>query len=95
MRKKTTKKKATKKKAVKKKATKKKATKKKAEEKKKGNYDFVGSKNNNAKLTEAQVKKMRALHSSGFSIPILSIRFKRPKNTVRNIVYGQTWKHLL
>lgn len=72
------------------------ATKKKKKvEPKKGNYDFTGSKNNNSKLTEADVKKMRALFSNGFSLDILSVRFKRPRNTVRNIVYGQTWKHLL
>ena len=65
------------------------------QKRKNGNYNFTGAKNNNAKLTEAEVKKMRALFKNGFSLDILSLRFKRPRNTVRNIVYGQTWRHIL
>lgn len=52
-----------------------------------------GSAHNNAKLTEEDVLKIRA--SSEMGTPALSVKYGVAKRTIRDVLNGTTWRHLL
>ena len=55
-----------------------------------------GTKNPKAKLTEEQVIKIRQLHKDGVSNSELYKAFPQVSSTsIRDIINGKTWKHLL
>ena len=55
-----------------------------------------GAKNPKAKLTEEQVIKIRQLHKDGVSNSELYKAFPQVSSTsIRDIINGKTWKHLL
>jgi hypothetical protein len=51
--------------------------------------------NGRAKLTEADVRLIRALFAQGASIPALSQRYNVTKPAIRYIVHRLTWTHLV
>lgn len=55
----------------------------------------VGEKSKKSKLTDAAVRDMRDLAGSGVAICQLAARFSVDRGTVRRIVSGQGWRHLL
>lgn len=50
---------------------------------------------NTAKLNEADVHEIRRLRSEGLKMSELAARFLVAKYTIRDILRGRTWKHLL
>lgn len=54
-----------------------------------------GETNGFAKLTEEQVLKMRQLYSQGEKVINISDKFNSGISTIRDIIFGRTWKHLL
>jgi hypothetical protein len=57
--------------------------------------DFRGSKNPRAKLTGAQVLEGRRLHRiEGIPAPAIAARFGMNVATMKDAIYGRTWKHL-
>ncbi len=54
-----------------------------------------GTKNRSAKLTEREVLEIRARHAQGESARALATAFRVSEGTVRPLVQGKTWKHLL
>lgn len=56
---------------------------------------LVGDKTHFAKLTERDVRKMRALHSAGASREKISARFPQVSmRTIEQILKRETWKHV-
>lgn len=53
-----------------------------------------GVKNGNAKLTEADVLKIRELHREGWSLPELARKFSVRNTTIHWVVSRGTWKHI-
>ncbi len=53
-----------------------------------------GEKSNGAKLTEADVRKILAMHASGMSARAIARDFPVGGQSVRNIIRGITWGHL-
>lgn len=47
-----------------------------------------------AKLTEDQVRQIRALHSRGYGYRRLSQAFRMSQSSIRNIVMRRTWAHV-
>lgn len=54
---------------------------------------LYGELNGRAKLSAAQVEKIRSLRASGVTVSELSKKFNTPKGTISCVVYGLTWKH--
>lgn len=55
---------------------------------------FQGVKNGRARLTENEVKKIRALHAQGHSFVYLGIQFKVSPVQIRRIIIRENWKHI-
>jgi hypothetical protein len=53
-----------------------------------------GEAHGKAKLTEAEVRQIRKLHSQGSSTLRLSQKFGVSDDAVRDILRGRTWKHV-
>lgn len=53
-----------------------------------------GSKNNNSRLHEESVKRIRELHRSGVRVTDLSRQFNVHQTTISKIVTGSTWNHI-
>lgn len=53
-----------------------------------------GSSVANAKLTEDDVRKMRALHMDGFGEDRLSKMFKVARSTARDVIKRRRWRHV-
>lgn len=61
----------------------------------KGRYHPVcGEKQGNAKLTAAQVRRIRAQHSAGSSYTQLGAMYKIHRSTIGRVVTRKTWKHI-
>ena len=55
-----------------------------------------GSVNGRSKLTEADVIQIRQLNKEGFNNQYIYDKFPQvSQTTIRNIINGKTWKHLL
>ena len=52
-----------------------------------------GSEHSQAKLSESDIPKIRALRSSGLSLRVIADRFDVCHKTILNIVKGSIWKH--
>jgi len=57
--------------------------------------DSVGEKNPKAVLVADQVREIRRLHTCGRSIASIAREYEVGESTIRHIVQGNTWKHLL
>jgi hypothetical protein len=56
---------------------------------------YLGEKNNNAKLTESQVKEIRQLYARGsITLKELGMKFGAGLSTIGRIVNHKTWKHI-
>ena len=53
-----------------------------------------GEVNGRAKLTESDVRQIRALRASGETITALAERFQVTRRTIRLAVTGETWGHI-
>lgn len=53
-----------------------------------------GQKHPFAKLTEADVRKIRELSASGLSQREIAVRFNVSRGTIEPILKGETWKHV-
>jgi len=60
-----------------------------------GRVDFVGKQNNYAKLTEVEVRKIRALCNVGTPQRSVALRFGIDQSTVSLINTGKLWAHLV
>lgn len=54
----------------------------------------VGSNVWSTKLTEAEVRKIRAMHAGGWSINALAAKYETTWKTMSRIVKGLSWKHV-
>jgi len=54
-----------------------------------------GELHTSSKLTNNDVAIIKKLHKDGTRTSIISKKFAVSDSTIRNIVYGRTWKHLL
>ena len=57
--------------------------------------DGVGSRNNNVKLTEDQVREIRAASARGVSRNTLARQYGVSKPMIKNIALRRNWKHLV
>jgi hypothetical protein len=48
-----------------------------------------------ARLTEAAVKEIRALHSQGLSYRVLARQYAMSRSGIAHIVQGRNWSHVL
>jgi len=53
-----------------------------------------GEQNGNAKLTEAQVRKIRALRAAGERPSILALRYNVDRTLIWHIVKRKVWAHI-
>jgi hypothetical protein len=53
-----------------------------------------GEQNGAAKLTEAQVRKIRDLHADGERPSVLALRFAVERTTIWHILTRRTWRHV-
>ena len=53
--------------------------------------DFSGAKNNNAKLTTAQVAQVRRLHRKGYNSSQIAKKFGVDPSTIRKITNKESW----
>lgn len=53
-----------------------------------------GERHHNAKLTEADVREIRRLFAAGAACRALARRYGLSRNTMTNVVRGETWKHV-
>jgi DNA-binding NarL/FixJ family response regulator len=56
---------------------------------------YKGVLNGASKLTEEEVKDILLFHRDGLSIREIAEHFEVSESTIRMIVKGQTWKHIL
>ncbi|MCB2292418.1 HNH endonuclease [Clostridium algoriphilum] len=54
----------------------------------------IGSKNSNARLTEKEVLKIRALHDNGDTVYKIAKLYVRGWQTINHVVKRTTWKHV-
>jgi hypothetical protein len=54
----------------------------------------AGERNNQARLTDANVRAIRALHRAGVSQVTLSRTFGVGQTTIGHVVHGRTWRHV-
>jgi len=54
-----------------------------------------GEKHGRAKLTEAKVREIRELRTSGVSIPQLSYQFGVGIRAIERVIHHRTWKHVI
>lgn len=59
------------------------------------NITHVGERNHMSKITEEQVKHIRAAYAQGDSQNLIALEFRIGQTTVSNIVNRNTWKHIL
>lgn len=60
----------------------------------KGRRERFGSKNSNAKLTEADAVEIRRLRAAGATLDALAERFGVAVGTIHPILQGRTWRHV-
>lgn len=65
-----------------------------AEDMLKHGHCSTGEKQWNSKLTEVQVKSIRELYASGFSVAEIAENFEARPSNVWAIVKGRSWRHL-
>lgn len=53
--------------------------------------DYSGAKNNNAKLTTAQVAQVRRLHRKGYNSSQIARKFGVDPSTIRKITNSESW----
>lgn len=58
------------------------------------NNDCSGAKNFNAKLTEEQVKEIRALSQQGWTTYAIAKKYSRGWTTIKHIIDKDTWKNI-
>lgn len=54
----------------------------------------IGELNIKARLTEGDVRLIRALHAEGLSRRVIARKFEVGKTAIENIVTKTTWKHV-
>lgn len=62
--------------------------------KKEHGTDASGSKNNKARLIESDIPKIMKKYLDGYSTIRIAKIFKVSDSTIRNIIYGITWRHI-
>lgn len=58
------------------------------------NNRLRGENHPNSKLKSNDVKVIRELYATGFSVNVLAKNFKVSKWNIKSIIKRQTWKHL-
>ena len=58
------------------------------------NNRLRGESHPNSKLKSNDVKVIRELYATGFSVNVLAKNFKVSKWNIKSIIKRQTWKHL-
>lgn len=58
------------------------------------NGKLRGESHPRAKLTNEQVRKIRELHTQGFSTNVIARNFKVSKWNVEQIIKNKTWTHI-
>ncbi len=60
-----------------------------------GRGKAFGERSGHAKLTEQDVREIRVAVGTGSTYSVLAGRFSVDKTTIRSVITGRTWKHVL